>query len=156
GICETVSRIIETFTDLWVIVPMHKNPQVRSVIRSVLGGIKRVFLCEPLDYPDFVWAMNKSAIILTDSGGVQEETTFLGIPTLVMRDVTERPEALEYGTSFLVGTDPDKIFKNVSRILGEDNGFIRPPLEKIPPFGKGEASERIVETLEEILRNDSK
>jgi UDP-N-acetylglucosamine 2-epimerase (non-hydrolysing) len=156
NICKTVFRIMETFPDLWVIVPMHKNPKVREVIRSVLGDIERVLLCEPLDYPDFVWAMNQSAVILTDSGGVQEETTFLGVPTLVMRDVTERPEALEYGTSFLVGTDPGKIFKHVSRVLGDGNTFKKSPRETVPPFGEGKASERIVETLEEILRTGSK
>ncbi|HPD96851.1 MAG TPA: UDP-N-acetylglucosamine 2-epimerase (non-hydrolyzing) [Synergistales bacterium] len=156
GICETVSRITEIYPDLWVIVPMHKNPQVREVIKSVLGGNERVLLCEPLDYPDFVWAMNRSAVILTDSGGVQEETTYLRIPTLVMRDVTERPEALEYGTSFLVGTDPVRIRKHVSRVLEVDSIFERTVEETKPPFGKGNASEKIVETLEEILRTGSR
>ena len=96
--------------------------------------------------------MKRSDVILTDSGGVQEETTILGTPTLVMREVTERPEALEYGTSFLVGTDPDKIREMASKaILGSETGKKDPSIKKLPPFGSGNAANIIVNTIERIF-----
>ncbi len=156
GVCEAIRRIIDNFPDLWVIIPMHRNPQVRDILKSGLRDRKGVILCDPLDYPDFVWAMKRSDLILTDSGGVQEETTVLGTPTLVLRDVTERPEALEYGTSILVGTDPKKIFGMASSVLnGSKPGAARNSDFRIQPFGAGDASLTIVKTIEDIFfKND--
>lgn len=151
-ICNAVKRIIENFPDLWVIIPMHRNPQVRDILKSELRESECVILCDPLDYPDFVWAMKRSVLILTDSGGVQEETTVLGIPTLVMREVTERPEALKYGTSFLVGTDPEKIFGMATSILKVLlPGATKSSGSRIPPFGAGNAALIIVKTIEGIF-----
>ena len=115
GICSAVARLMEENPDLWAIVPMHRNPEVRRVFREMLSEEKRVILCEPLDYPDFIWSMKRSDLILTDSGGIQEETTVLGVPTLVMRELTERPEAVEFGTSLLVGTEPGRILDAARR-----------------------------------------
>lgn len=151
-ICNSVIGILEDFQDLWVIIPMHRNPQVRDIIKSLLGGRKNIILCDPLDYPDFVWSMNRSDVILTDSGGVQEETTILGTPTLVLRDVTERPEALEFGTSVLVGTDQEKIKQMAIKALKGSRRIKSDfPGTRIPPFGSGKASTIIVNTLEKIL-----
>jgi len=150
-ICRAVINILEDFQNLWVIIPMHRNPQVRDIIKSFLGTNGHVVLTDPLDYPDFVWAMKRSDVILTDSGGVQEETTILGTPTLVMREVTERPEALAYGTSILVGTDPDKIREMASvAILKSERGKENLSIKKLPPFGSGNAASIIVGTLEKI------
>ncbi len=154
-ICSSVINILEDFQDLWVIIPMHRNPQVRDIIKSLLGGRKNVVLCDPLDYPDFVWAMKRSDVILTDSGGVQEETTILGTPTLVMREVTERPEALEFGTSILVGTDPDRIRGMATKALlgyGRCKNLFSGTMK--PPFGSGDASSIIVSKIEEIVRKN--
>lgn len=155
-ICSAVIKILEDFRDLWVVIPMHRNPQVRDIIKSLLGSKKNVVLCDPLDYPDFVWAMKRSNVILTDSGGVQEETTILGTPTLVMREVTERPEALGFGTSILVGTDPDKIREMTAKaLLGSTRSKNIFSETKNPPFGSGDAAGIIVNTIEEILRQSS-
>ncbi|MDO9507911.1 MAG: UDP-N-acetylglucosamine 2-epimerase (non-hydrolyzing) [Thermovirgaceae bacterium] len=153
GICRAVIRILEDFPDLWVIIPMHRNPQVRSILKSQLGDIKSVVLCDPLDYPDFVWSMKRSDLILTDSGGVQEETTVLGTPTLVMRDVTERPEAVKYGTSVLVGTNPERIHEMATKALKEPQaGAIESFKYRVSPFGAGNAAQIIIETIEDIFR----
>lgn len=150
-ICRAVINILEDFQDLWVIIPMHRNPQVRDIIKNFLGGNEKIILCDPLDYPDFVWAMKRSNLILTDSGGVQEETTILGTPTLVMREVTERPEALEFGTSVLVGTNAEKIRKMATKVLLEPRGGERFETKQ-PPFGSGNAAGIITRTIEGILR----
>ena len=150
-ICRAVEDVLKDFPSLWVIIPMHRNPQVRDIFKEILGGRKGVILCDPLDYPDFVWAMKRSDLILTDSGGVQEETTVLGTPTLVMREVTERPEAVVFGTSVLVGTDPVRIREMAGRALrGEISGGTSRAGKK-PPFGSGNASETITRVLEGIL-----
>lgn len=152
GICRSVKKILFDSPDLWVIIPMHPNPVVRDTVRSFFEGAERVILSEPLDYPDFVWAMKRSDIILTDSGGVQEETTVLGTPTMVMRNVTERPEALEYGTSFLVGTDPEKIFETASKVLNNTANRIETFTRSgDPPFGSGDAARIIVRTIENLF-----
>lgn len=152
-ITDAVARIIERHPDLWAVVPMHRNPEVRKVFESKLGGRERVLLCDPLDYPDFVWIMKQSALILTDSGGIQEETTYLGIPTLVMRDVTERPEAVEYGTAVLVGTDDSSIAQKAEMVLSEqkDSTLTDSRAEKADPFGKGLASGKIADGLKRFL-----
>ena len=132
---------------------MHLNPNVRKPIHEVFGkdlsNLGNMFFIEPLEYLSFVYLMEKSAIVLTDSGGIQEEAPGLGKPVLVMRDTTERPEALEAGTVKLVGTDHDKIVQEVSLLLA-DNVYYKKMREAINPYGDGKACERIVELLVQI------
>ena len=133
---------------------MHKNPAVREIIHKHLDGRAKVILCDPLDYPDFVWAMNSSKFILSDSGGVQEEASAIKKPVLILRDVTERPEAVEYGSGVLVGVNRGKI-RNAALKLLEDAQAI-PDIERrcdAQPFGDGTASLKIAETLKESLLN---
>jgi len=151
-ITDAVARITAAHPDLWTVIPMHRNPEVRKVFRSKLGGQERILLCDPLDYPDFVWIMKRSTLILTDSGGIQEETTCLGVPTLVMRDVTERPEAVEYGTARLVGTDDSVIEEAAEMVLsGKTNSMFSGGKKNDDPFGKGMASGKIIRALAEFF-----
>ena len=124
---------------------MHLNPNVRKPIHEVFGNsdLQNMFFIEPLEYLPFVYLMEKSALVLTDSGGIQEEAPGLGKPVLVMRDTTERPEALEAGTVKLVGTDYDKIVQEVSALL-DDKGYYDKMSKAVNPYGDGKASERIV------------
>ena len=132
------------------VYPMHLNPNVREPIHKVFGetlsGLGNIFFIEPLQYLEFVYLMEKSTLVLTDSGGIQEEAPGLGKPVLVMRDTTERPEALESGTVLLVGTDYDKIVTEVSRLLDNENHY-RTMSNAVNPYGDGKASRRIVEYL---------
>ena len=158
NICEAIDEIVTRHNDIWVIFPMHKNPNVRITVQNILGKKNRVILCDPLGYPDFIWAMQRSDLILTDSGGIQEEATALGKPTLVMRDVTERPEALEYGNAFLVGTSKIRIIEMSNQILSEISKKEYEETKKelfnaTTPFGSGEASRTIVLVTEEYLNN---
>ncbi|NMK46728.1 UDP-N-acetylglucosamine 2-epimerase (non-hydrolyzing) [Achromobacter sp. Bel] len=132
--------------DLQIVYPVHLNPQVRNVVMTELAGLPHIHLIDPLDYLDFVWFMQRSYLILTDSGGVQEEAPHLGKPVLVMRDVTERPEAVQAGTVALVGTDTRRIVAEVTRLLDDPTlhaSFSR----RINPYGDGLASQRIVDAL---------
>lgn len=132
--------------DLQIVYPVHLNPQVRNVVMTQLDGLSRVHLIAPLDYLDFVWFMQRAYLILTDSGGVQEEAPYLGKPVLVMRDVTERPEAVQAGTVTLVGTDTGRILAEVNRLL--DNPDLHASFSRrINPYGDGHASQRIVDAL---------
>ncbi len=155
SICDAVKKILSEFPDLWAVVPMHRNPKVRDSLGKILGNEDRVILCDALDYPDFIWAMKRSDIILTDSGGVQEETTVLGKPTLVLREVTERPEAIEFGTSRLVGTNEQVIVETAREALEKGiQGFSAERVRRDPPFGEGKASGIIVETIENLSVKD--
>jgi len=157
GICTAVATLMAENADLWAIVPMHRNPEVRRVFHETLPKEKRIILCEPLDYPDFIWSMKRSDLILTDSGGIQEETTVLRTPTLVMRELTERPEAIEFGTSLLVGTDPDRILAAARRVLrGDWEGFPGDAAQGELPFGSGDASEKIVGSIEELFLSETR
>ncbi len=153
-ICSALTDILDAHPELWMVVPMHKNPAVREIIHKHLDGRAKVILCDPLDYPDFVWAMNSSKFILSDSGGVQEEASAIKKPVLILRDVTERPEAVEYGSGVLVGVNRGKI-RNAALKLLEDAQAI-PDIERrcdAQPFGDGTASLKIAETLKESLLN---
>lgn len=147
-ICQAILRLLEEHSDLWVLVPMHKNPAVREVITEILGGCERAVLCNPLDYPDFVWAMNASSFIMSDSGGVQEEASALKKPVLILRDVTERPEAVEKGSGILVGVSYDKIYNTAKDLLVNESS-LKIILKKCEsqPFGDGKASLKIADTL---------
>lgn len=145
GVCTALLRLAQR-QDLQIVYPVHLNPRVRATVMSMLGGQKNIHLIEPLPYLDFVWFMHRSDFILTDSGGVQEEAPYLGKPVFVMRDVTERPEALQAGTIALVGTNPDRIESKVSALLDEI-WLHGKHYRRISPYGDGRASERIVAAL---------
>jgi len=145
NICNALKYIAEN-NNVEVIYPVHLNPNVRKPVFEILGGLRNVHLIEPLDYPAFVWLMDKSYLILTDSGGVQEEAPSLGKPVLVMRDVTERMEGVEAGTCRIVGTNMETIIKETSKLL-ENNDWYKKMATANNPYGDGRASERIVKII---------
>lgn len=147
NICHAIKHLAEQYKDVDFVYPMHLNPNVRKPVLEILGEkADNVFLIEPLDYLPFVYMMQHSTLILTDSGGVQEEAPGLGKPVLVMRDTTERPEAVEAGTVLLVGTNREKIEQGVSMLL-DDTDTYRRMSEAVNPYGDGLACERIMEYL---------
>ena len=147
NICHAIKNLATAYPDVDFVYPMHLNPNVRKPVLEILGeGADNVYLIEPLDYLPFVYMMQHSTLILTDSGGVQEEAPGLGKPVLVMRDTTERPEAVEAGTVLLVGTNREKIEQGVSMLL-DDAETYRRMSEAVNPYGDGEACNRIVDRL---------
>lgn len=147
NICHAIKNLSAKYPDVDFVYPMHLNPNVRKPVLEILGeGAENVFLIEPLDYLPFVYMMQHSTLILTDSGGVQEEAPGLGKPVLVMRDTTERPEAVDAGTVLLVGTNREKIEQGVSTLL-DDTETYRCMSEAVNPYGDGLACERIVKYL---------
>lgn len=150
SMCRAIKHLTDKYPDVDFVYPMHLNPNVRKPIHKVfgedLGNLCNMFFIEPLEYLSFVYLMEKSSIVLTDSGGIQEEAPGLGKPVLVMRDTTERPEALEAGTVKLVGTDYDKIINEVSQLL-DDNSLYDIMAKAVNPYGDGHACERIVNAL---------
>ena len=146
--CEAIKTLAEKYPEVDFVYPMHLNPNVRKPIHEVFGTgqLPNLFFIEPLEYLSFVYLMEKSDIVLTDSGGIQEEAPGLGKPVLVMRDTTERPEALEAGTVKLVGTDYDKIVGEVSALLDNQDYYDRMS-EAVNPYGDGKACERIINHL---------
>jgi UDP-N-acetylglucosamine 2-epimerase (non-hydrolysing) len=145
-ICQALADIAKKYPDLAVIYPVHLNPNVRTPVNAILKGIGNVHLIEPLEYLNFVYLMQAADIILTDSGGVQEEAPSLGKPVLVMRDTTERPEAVEAGTVRLVGTNQQAIVNGVSALLDDASAY-RAMSTAHNPYGDGKAVARIVEIL---------
>jgi len=145
-ICIALKEISKTYPDLKIIFSLHKNPLVRKKVRQILKGCRRIYLVEPIDYQLFVNLMKKSYIILTDSGGIQEEAPSLGRPVLVLRDKTERPEAVSAGTVRLVGTNPSTIIDETKRLL-EDRVAYRKMSKATNPYGDGKAAKRIVKVL---------
>lgn len=149
-ICNAVKYLTMKFVDVDFVYPMHLNPNVRKPIHEIFGeepeNVDNMFFIEPLEYLSFVYLMDKSYIVLTDSGGIQEEAPSLGKPVLVMRDTTERPEALEAGTVKLVGTDYDKIVNEVSSLLNHQT-YYNNMSKAINPYGDGKACKRIVDAL---------
>ncbi|NPV28744.1 MAG: UDP-N-acetylglucosamine 2-epimerase (non-hydrolyzing) [Firmicutes bacterium] len=139
-------EILRRFPDLGIIFPVHKNPGVRQEVNRVLAGAERIYFTEPLDYLPFVHVMKRAHLVLTDSGGVQEEAPALGKPVLVLREVTERPEAVAAGTARLVGTDRARVEQEVARLL-EDEGAYREMANAVNPYGDGRAARRIVQAL---------
>lgn len=149
-ICKSISEIAQNHPEIDIVYAVHMNPNVQDPVNRHLGGYKNIYLIPPQDYLPFVFLMKKSWIILTDSGGIQEEAPSLGKPVLVMRETTERPEAVDVGTVSLVGTDVDKITSQVELLLTDQNYFKRvSSLEN--PYGNGTASKRIVEFIESYL-----
>lgn len=143
---QAVKRILLEHGDVKVIYPVHKNPKVRKTAQEILGHMERVRLIEPLDVIDFHNFMARSYLILTDSGGVQEEAPSLGKPVLVMRNTTERPEGIEAGTLKLVGTEEEKIYQEVNQLLADQSMYSRMS-KAVNPYGDGHASERIVQAI---------
>ncbi len=149
-ICKAVLDIVEKYNDVEVVYPVHLNPNVQKPVYELLGNHDRIHLIAPQDYVPFCNLMKNAYMILTDSGGVQEEAPALGKPVLVLRDTTERPEAVEYGTVKLVGHDRNKIVENVEKLLSDKNAY-KIMSEAINPYGDGNACSRIVEVLETDL-----
>lgn len=145
-----VRRLAERFPDHVVVFPAHKNPTVREAIIPLIGDLPNVIVCEPLDYPEFVHAQRLSRIVLTDSGGVQEEAPSFGRPVLVLRDNTERPEAVTAGTVKLIGTDADRIVAEVSQLI-EDPAAYERMSQAVNPYGDGHASHRCVAAIAALL-----
>ena len=150
NMCTAIKHLTEPYPHVDFVYPMHLNPNVRRPIHEVFGNdlsnLGNMHFIEPLEYLSFVYLMEKSTIVLTDSGGIQEEAPGLGKPVLVMRDTTERPEALEAGTVKLVGTDREKIFNEVSTLLDDAAAYARMS-QAVNPYGDGLACSRIVERL---------
>lgn len=145
-----LAEVLDKFPDTTIVFPVHKNPNVRQVVNEVLGHNPRVHLIEPMDYEPFVNLMAKASIILTDSGGIQEEAPSLGIPVLVVRDTTERPEAVEAGTVSLVGTSYERIVAELSHLLSDGEAYHK-MAHSVNPYGDGQASRRIAKITEEFL-----
>jgi UDP-N-acetylglucosamine 2-epimerase (non-hydrolysing) len=145
-LCSAIRQLAQQNPDALFVYPVHLNPNVQAPVREHLAGIDNIFLIEPLEYLPFVFMMNRCYLVLTDSGGIQEEAPSLGKPVLVMREVTERPEAVEAGTVKLVGTDKDKIVSLTQQLL-DDEAFYQRMSRAHNPYGDGLAAQRIVEVL---------
>jgi UDP-N-acetylglucosamine 2-epimerase (non-hydrolysing) len=146
GMCRALRTVLERHPDVRMAFPVHPNPEVRRTVRQTLEGLERCVLLDPLDYLSFLSLMKSSWLVLTDSGGVQEEAPTLGIPVLVLRNTTERPEAVEHGVARLVGTNPDAIVAATSELLADP--ALRARLARaVNPFGDGRAAVRIADCL---------
>jgi len=150
NICRAIRQLAENFSDIAFVFSMHGNPFVRTVVERELQGIDRVHLIEPLDYETFIHLIQRCYLVLTDSGGIQEEAPSLGKPVLVMRNVTERPEGIATGALRLVGTDTQRIVAETIRLLKDPSAYAEMAQAK-NPYGDGHAAERIVETLQRWL-----
>jgi len=147
NICNALKEIAETYKDeVQIIYPVHLNPNVQDPVNTILSDIDNIHLIAPLSYPAFLWLMNRSYMILTDSGGIQEEAPSIGKPVLVLRDTTERPEAVEAGTVILVGTDKNKIIENTKALLS-NNELYETMSKNHNPYGNGTASKQIFERI---------
>ena len=145
-ICEALKKLALRNSEIDIIYPVHLNPNVQKPVKEILSTVSNVHLIDPLEYQSFIYLMSKSHFIITDSGGVQEEAPSLGKPVLVMRDTTERPEAIEAGTVKLVGANSDKIIKEAQKLL-DDQGEYEKMSQAHNPYGDGKASQRIVNFL---------
>lgn len=143
---QALKTVLENHPEVEAIFPVHKNPKVREIVNEVLGGLEQVHLIEPMDYEPFANLMAKVDIVLTDSGGIQEEAPALGKPVLVLRDTTERPEAVDAGTVKLVGTAYEDVLRETTRLL-DDDFYYRSMAEAANPYGDGKACERIIKAI---------
>ena len=151
---QAIRDLLNDFDDIQVVFPVHKNPKVRQVVREELGDVDRVTLIDPLDYEPFANLMAKSYLILTDSGGIQEEAPALGKPVLVLRDTTERPEAVDAGTVRLVGTDKEAVYEAAYELLHSEAAY-KTMSNSVNPYGDGKASERILQALRHEFLGDA-
>jgi UDP-N-acetylglucosamine 2-epimerase (non-hydrolysing) len=149
SIATAIKQLAQTFPEVQFVYPVHLNPNVQEPIRRLLGQVANVHLISPLDYPHFIWLMDKAYLILTDSGGIQEEAPSLGKPVLVMRDVTERVEGIQAGTAKLIGTKREVIVREVSTLLTDAHTY-SDMAQAENPYGDGTASQQIAQILREI------
>lgn len=149
-ICQAVKILLKADKDVFIVFPMHLNPKVQEVVRKKLGCLKRVVLCEPLDYCSFIGLMRRSRLILTDSGGIQEEAPSMGVPVVVLRNETERLEAMESGLTAIAGLNPQKIVKESLRFLRQN---ARNGAGHKNPYGDGRSSQRIISILSQLIKN---
>ncbi|KGD80153.1 UDP-N-acetylglucosamine 2-epimerase [Tatumella morbirosei] len=147
-ICGALAELAVRHPQVQIVYPVHLNPNVSTPVKRILSGVSNIYLIEPQEYLPFVWLMNKAHLILTDSGGIQEEAPALGIPVLVMRDTTERPEAVDAGTVRLVGTDSEKIIAEASRLLQHSDAW-RQMSRAHNPYGDGQACREIIKILKQ-------
>ncbi|MCW5312372.1 UDP-N-acetylglucosamine 2-epimerase (non-hydrolyzing) [Nostoc sp. KVJ3] len=150
AIAQGFLQILDKFPDTALLLPLHRNPTVRVPLQELLGNHPRIFLTDPLDYGELVGAIGRSHLLLTDSGGLQEEAPSLGKPVLVLRDTTERPEAVTAGTAKLVGTTSENIFAAAAELLSDPNAYAA-MANAINPFGDGHAAERILQIVQNYL-----
>jgi UDP-N-acetylglucosamine 2-epimerase (non-hydrolysing) len=146
-ICKAIAVLAQNYPHVHFVYPVHLNPQILEPVHKLLKGCANVHLIEPLAYPEFVYLMKHSYIVMTDSGGIQEEAPSLGKPVLVMRDVSERPEAIAFGTVKLVGTKADAIIQGVKELLDDRNSAYKKMAKQTNPYGDGQACNRIIEAL---------
>ncbi len=149
NICLALKELASLNPDIQILYPVHLNPNVKNVVFELLSDVNNIILIEPLSYPAFVWIMKKSYLVLTDSGGIQEEAPSLGKPVLVMRDTTERPESVEAGTVILVGSNKDKIVFETMNLINNQE-FYKKTSEIHNPYGDGMASQRIVNFISQL------
>jgi UDP-N-acetylglucosamine 2-epimerase (non-hydrolysing) len=150
-IAQSFLQILDKFPDTALLLPLHRNPTVREPLQALLGNHPRIFLTEPLDYAELVGAIMRSYLLLTDSGGLQEEAPSLGKPVLVLRETTERPEAVTAGTAKLIGTNTNAIVKNAAELLANPTAY-ETMANAINPFGDGQASARILDIVQNHLK----
>ena len=146
NVYKALRKVLETHADVEAVFPVHKNPKVREIVQEELGGLDRVHLVEPMDYEPFANLMGKVDIVLTDSGGIQEEAPALGKPVLVLRDTTERPEAVDAGTVKLIGTAYEDVLRETNLLL-DDSAHYKKMAEAANPYGDGKACERIIRAI---------
>lgn len=151
SLCRAIRTLAEKFPTVRFVYPVHLNPNIHAPVHEMLGGIKNVDLIAPAEYPEFVWLMDQATLILSDSGGVQEEAPSLGKPVLVVRDSTERPEALEAGATKLIGTDTDRVVTEVSRLLVDKDAYAAMQIDS-NPYGNGTASQQILSLVSQRVR----
>lgn len=146
NICQALKELAERNPDIQILYPVHPNPNVKDVAHAMLGGIDNIVLCQPLDYAPFIAAMKKAYLIISDSGGVQEEAPALGVPVLVLREETERPEAVDIGVVKLVGPNKDRILGEAQTLLDDPEAY-KAMARGVSPYGDGKGAERIVDVL---------
>ncbi|MBI2265416.1 MAG: UDP-N-acetylglucosamine 2-epimerase (non-hydrolyzing) [Armatimonadetes bacterium] len=145
-ICEAVKRLADSFRDILVVFSVHRNPAVREVVFSILSGVPRVYLCDPFDYEVLINIMKESFLVLTDSGGMQEEAPSLGKPVLVLRETTERPEGVDAGIARVLGSDADKIYQETARLLSCSSSY-EAMARVANPYGDGKAAKRTISAI---------
>lgn len=149
-ICNSLERIADTFKNIQIVYPVHMNPNVSTIVNKMLGDKRNLFLIKPQEYLEFCFLMKKSYFVITDSGGIQEEAPSLGKPVLVLRDTSERPEAIEAGTVKLVGTDQDTIFNEAKALIDDKDKYLKMS-KSHNPYGDGKASKRIINFIKENI-----
>jgi UDP-N-acetylglucosamine 2-epimerase (non-hydrolysing) len=154
GTCEAIRQLACLFPDLEFVLPVHPNPEVKGPVEELLGDLPIMHLIEPVDYLEFVHLMNRATIILTDSGGIQEEAPSLGKPVLVVRDATDRPEGIAAGVARLVGTDPGTLVDECRALLDGGEHYRR-MIRPVSPYGDGRAAPRVVRAVMTTLAEDA-